>query len=361
MAEGDQDSLAGFVARMGGERQLRVEENLGEGFVRLRVSEAERRQAKHDIRCIEDVVIELLRNARDAGARTIYVATGLIDGLREVTVIDDGSGIPEDMQERVFDARVTSKLDSMHLDRWGVHGRGMALFSVRENAESAKVMASGVGKGTAIKVVCDPAKVSERADQSTWPTVGVGDDGTPQVRGPHNIIRTCCEFALEERGTCTVYLGSASEMAATARRRTKSTVGTTDLLFMDGLDQLPVLERLRAAADAGELMEVAGSLGLAMSERTAHRILAGQIKPLRSVASRLEHRSDQGQEASQVDLARDRRGLKVSQRDLGEFSRLMERDFSYLADRYYLSLADEPTVRVARGKVTVTFKVDEGD
>ena len=67
--------LVGFVSSMGGERALRVEENLGEGFVRLRVAEAERRQAKHDVRCIEDVVIEMLRNARDAHASHIYVAT----------------------------------------------------------------------------------------------------------------------------------------------------------------------------------------------------------------------------------------------------------------------------------------------
>ena len=49
--------ILGFVASMGGERALRVEENLGEGYVRLRVAEAERRQAKHDVRCVEDVVI----------------------------------------------------------------------------------------------------------------------------------------------------------------------------------------------------------------------------------------------------------------------------------------------------------------
>ena len=64
-------SLVDFVASMGGERSLRVEENYGDGFVRLRVAEAERRQAKHDIRCIEDVVIEMLRNSRDAGAETL--------------------------------------------------------------------------------------------------------------------------------------------------------------------------------------------------------------------------------------------------------------------------------------------------
>ena len=65
----DSQELISFIAQMTGEANLRVEENLGEGFVRLRVSEAERRQAKHDIQHVEDIVIELLRNARDAGAR----------------------------------------------------------------------------------------------------------------------------------------------------------------------------------------------------------------------------------------------------------------------------------------------------
>ena len=169
--------LVGFVSSMGGERALRVEENLGEGFVRLRVAEAERRQAKHDVRCIEDVVIEMLRNARDAGARHIYVATTREGSRRVTTMLDDGRGIPADMQERVFEARVTSKLESFHMDRWGVHGRGMALYSIRENAVSAEVASSAPGKGSAIRVVTDVSSLPERADQSTWPSVGTDDDG----------------------------------------------------------------------------------------------------------------------------------------------------------------------------------------
>ena len=151
MGSADTD-LLGFVASMGGERSLRVEENLGEGYVRLRVAEAERRQAKHDIRCIEDVVIEMLRNSRDAGAKHIYVATSREGDLRTLVILDDGSGIPEDMQSRVFEARVTSKLESVHMDRWGVHGRGMALYSVKENSLSAEVVSSDVGKGSSIRV-----------------------------------------------------------------------------------------------------------------------------------------------------------------------------------------------------------------
>ena len=72
----DANELISFIASMSGEGNLRVEENLGEGYVRLRVSEAERRQAKHDIQHVEDIVIEMLRNARDAGADKVYLVEG---------------------------------------------------------------------------------------------------------------------------------------------------------------------------------------------------------------------------------------------------------------------------------------------
>lgn len=363
MASSAQD-LVGFVSSLGGERALRVEENLGEGYVRLRVAEAERRQAKHDVRCVEDVVIEMLRNARDAGARHIYVATSREGELRTTTMLDDGSGIPEDMHARIFEARVTSKLESVHMDRWGVHGRGMALFSIRENAVSAEVVSSAPGKGSAIRVVTDATSLPERADQSSWPEVGAGEDGTLGcVRGPHNIVRTCCEFALAERSSCEVYLGSPAEVVATARARAPQSVDGADLLFMDTLSELPVLERLRAAVDAAELREQASSLGLEMSERTAHRIISGQIRPLRSIVARLTHKGGPRREAArpEVDLARDRRGLKISQADLEEFSRVMERDFESLAERYYLSLSADPRVRVTPRRITVTFDLEEGD
>ena len=49
-------SLAGFVASVNGEGHLRVEYDYGDGFVRLRTSEAERRQAAQDIRNTESIV-----------------------------------------------------------------------------------------------------------------------------------------------------------------------------------------------------------------------------------------------------------------------------------------------------------------
>ena len=166
MASEEGSNLVDFVVSMGGEKSLRVEENFGDGFVKLRVSEAERRQAQHDIRCIEDVVVEMLRNSRDAGARHIYVATYRDGDTRYLTMLDDGSGIPESMQDRVFDARVTSKLESVHMDRWGVHGRGMALFSVKENAQEARVVSSAPEKGASINVY--PSTVQDIVYQGVY-------------------------------------------------------------------------------------------------------------------------------------------------------------------------------------------------
>lgn len=349
------EDLTAFVERMGGDKALKVEENLGQGFVRLRVSEAERRQAAQDIRCSEDIVIEMLRNARDAGAHRIFVATARDGANRCLTMLDDGAGIPQELWKTVFDARVTSKLESVHADRWGIHGRGMALFSIRENALEAHVMDSIPGGGTSMRVVTDTATLPEKTDQSTWPKVGTNDEGEKVIeRGPHNLIRACCEFALEEHGSCAVYLGSSAEIVATIRYRVSSSVSATEALFVESLASLPVLERFRLATDARELAQVAGQLGLDISERTAQRIIAGQIRPLQSVYRRLVG-DTVSKRSRTVDLTQDQRGLRIANEDRDAFLALLERDFAYLADRYYLNLAATPRLQVSGTRISVYF------
>ena len=359
----DGNDLISFIASMSGEGNLRVEENLGDGFVRLRVSEAERRQAKHDIQHVEDIVVEMLRNARDAGARNIYLATSKEEGVRTLLFLDDGSGVPEDMRDRIFDARVTSKLESMRMDKWGVHGRGMALFSIRQNTQTAEVVTSAQGGGSSFRVVVDTASLGERADQSTWPTASKDEDGILScVKGPHNINRAVCEFACEELHGCDVYLGTPTEIAATLYAHAASRVDTTRLLFLDSEQSLPVVDRLTCAADAGDFIRIASDMGIEISERTAHRILGGSIAPLKSIASRLLREKEPAiGEPAQIDLTRDRRGLKISKEDIASFSRTMERDFTDLASRYFLTLSREPKVRVTKDRITVTFDIDKED
>jgi hypothetical protein len=355
------DELLNFVSAVSGDTFLKVEENLGDGFVRLKISEAERRQAKHDIRSVEDIVIELLRNCRDAHARRIFVATGREGDCRTLAVVDDGVGVPKGMTDRVFEPRVTSKLDSMVVDQWGVHGRGMALFSIRSNTTQARIASSDQHKGASVVVTADVLQLTERADQSTWPIVERDEQGAPKIaRGPHNIARRVVEFAIEHPGI-EIYVGTPTEIVTTMTAVARRELDPSELLFCDDLEKLPVWLRCAAAADAGELVEVADTVGVPVSERTAHRVLGGELRPVQPVLDIVLRVERASAPPPGPDIYRDRRGLKIHQADLSAFSADLEKAFDTIAERYYLHLKCEPKIRVGKDDIRVRFEVEKED
>lgn len=355
------NDLLGFISAVSGDTFLKVEENLGDGFVRLKVSEAERRQAKHDIRSTEDIVVELLRNARDAHAQRIFMATGRDGEIRTITLIDDGVGVPEGMRDRIFEPRVTSKLDTMVMDSWGVHGRGMALFSIRSNVKDAVITATAPHKGTAIRIVSDTTKLTERKDQSTWPALEPDEAGIIHVaRGPHNIVRRTVEFAVEHTGL-DVFLGSNAEIISTLVMLARFEMDEAELMFCDDVSRLPIWQRPGACSEASELAEVADALGLPVSERTAHRIMSGEIAPLNTVLATVQPKRDGGGEPAVPDIYRDRRGLKIHHADLAAFRTDLEKAFDSIAKRYYVHLRCEPKITVGRDEIKVRFEVDKED
>ncbi|MDR1422233.1 MAG: ATP-binding protein [Coriobacteriales bacterium] len=352
--------LIGFIKQVSGGTHLRVEEDLGSGFVRLRSEEAERRQAKHDIRCVEDIVVEMLRNARDAEAHAIYVATTREGDARTLTVIDDGLGIPAHLHSLVFEPRVTSKLETMVMDDWGVHGRGMALFSIRSNVDEARVVSSAVGLGTALFIRVDTTVLPEKADQSSFPRIEKDEEGRLRVvKGPHNLLRASLEFALAHRREPEIYFGSPSEIAATLLEQGRRQVSNETLLFCDDARTLPIGQRLATSADAGELLENCAHMGLVISERTAHRILSHLISPLRPLYDLARSGGRKAAGDLTTDLTRDSRGLKLAPEDVELFSREMEKAFEMIAERYYLSLSDLPSVRVKGDSITVRFPIEK--
>lgn len=357
------ESLLSFVSSVSGDRYVRVEENLGDGFVRLKISEAERRQAKHDIRTFEDVVVELLRNSRDAHARRIYIASWREGDVRTLTVLDDGVGVPSSMHERIFEPRVTSKLETMVMDRWGVHGRGMALFSVRSNLVEARIAASDTHRGCAIVAVSDPTSLAEKADQSRWPTVE-HDEETKRLKvgtGPHNIIRRVVEFAVEHPEV-DVFLGTPTEVLASLVAHARGCLDARQLLFCDDPAQLPVWQRPAIAGDAAELVATAAAIGVPVSERTAHRVLGGELGALDSVLEQVAPAPGPGPEdVKRPDIYRDRRGLRLHHGDLREFRGRLEDAFDVVAERYYLHLAGEPKITIGRDSIVVRFPVEKDD
>ena len=320
-----------FLASIVGEEVRAVEKDYGNGYVRLAISEAARRQAKHDIRSVEDVVLELLRNARDAHARTIYVATGSEGHVRRIVMIDDGDGIAREMWEQIFQPRVTGKLETMHMDEWGVHGRGMALYSIKENTRLARVYASDIHGGTIIGVEIDTEVLSQKADQSSWPEI-THVAGETKIRGPRNVIRTLVEFACAHPEIVLFY-GSLSEVVCSLH----------DAGDDDREDPEGVTSFIRGARSAFELAEAADSCGLPISERSAYRIISGQVSGALPVHDRIrETENDVSPLPIRTldDLEKDVRGLKIAADDLQTFANQLERAFDELADKYYLELRD---------------------
>lgn len=353
-------ALESFIENVCGDSHLRVEADLGDGFVRLKSAEAERRQAAHDIRSTEDIVIEMLRNARDAQARNIFLAVTRDGAQRKLTMVDDGDGIPASMHERIFEPRVTSKLDTMHMDKWGVHGRGMALYSIAVNAQEARVVASDPGKGSALSVITDLTRLGEKADQSTFPSFELGDSGTVSIRGPRNILRTACEFAIECRNSCMLYLGSATDIAATLYAFGVSSLSPAARAFCSDVGDLPICKRLAPSADPSSFAQAAAALGLELSERSARRVMDGAIAPLPPLIERIaiagrEERAEnlrRGASASRKAKADDR-GLRFAPEDLADFSEGVACLYRDLAKRYYLDASVQPEVRAGRDGIRI--------
>ena len=353
-------SLEDFVESVQGGSHLRVEHDFGDGFVRLRTSEAERRQAAQDIQNTESIVLELLRNARDAHASRVFVAMSRDGDKRVLTVVDNGEGIPQAMHAHVFEPRVTSKLDTNHMDAWGMHGRGMALYSISVNAEEAYVADSAPSLGCSVHVVADTRKLAERTDQSSFPTFEMSDSGSVNVRGPRNILRVACEFAIESRATCSVYVGSPVEVASTLHAYGASTLSAIDRAFCRDVRQLPLAKRLATTADPASFSALAAEMGLDISERSARRILDGEIDELESLLDRITIAQPSAQGDSRRRQSKQPQGapaFKLAREDGSLLAAAVKGAFDDIAERYYLEPEVDPTVRSSRDRITITIPV----
>jgi anti-sigma regulatory factor (Ser/Thr protein kinase) len=221
--------------------------DLGSGFARLTGPEGARRNPSR-LRYVEHALVELLRNARDAGATTIYVASTLKSRrYRVLTVIDDGSGIPETHTDLIFEPGVTSRHLRPVPDPAGTpHGAGLSLYHIKNAALDARV--TSASSPTALKVTFDTRTLPERALQS----------GSRPSRS--NLHATLASFA--QTGP-TLYHGPPARILAT--------------LLKNHIIQKP--------DTAAELRQRAVGLGLDVSLRTVQRVWRGEVMPLGEVSS----------------------------------------------------------------------------
>jgi hypothetical protein len=315
-----------FLDQLNIKDALSVEEDLGNGYVRLKISEAERRQALQDINCVEDIIVELLRNSRDAGSKNIFIGTKrLEDKNRIIHFVDDGAGIPHNLKDLIFEARVTSKLDNGKKDSYGFHGRGMALFSIKLNVDEISVSFSDKSKGASFYLGIDLDKVPEKKDQSIIPQVIKMDDDVNIIGGVNNIIKTIIEFQLQNKDMNFFY-GTPTQVLATMReilKRDKSqgiypSFDDWEKLinFIDQNDikitEIPVLTN-----NANLMGEIAEKIfNMSISRRGIQRIMYNEVKPLDPLKLDLLNYTiiDEGPESQEKDKTGSNKNGKDSER-----------------------------------------------
>lgn len=343
------EELLDFVTSLAGEEVLKVEEDLGSGFYKLNIGEAERRQARQDIRSIEDAVVELVRNSRDAGATRIFVATSKDNnGLRRITVLDDGRGVPHEFHEAIFEPRVTSKVDGVIEDRFGIHGRGMALYSIRSNTDELGLLESEPGRGTALTMSVAVSRLRERKDQSTFPKLKVtAANKIKIVSGPHNVWRHLVEISLDSPDV-EIFYGSHSEILAVL-------ISDKEALSPD---QSAIWSDLALLDDPDDLSERGASLGLRSSARSCRRIRDGGIEPAHSIKCRLRQVLVQAPAAK---VSRRRPAGRISKEDLEELAKVVTEDFRRVGSKYFLRVKGEPKISSSPTKVTIELLVESDD
>jgi hypothetical protein len=262
--------------------------DLGAGFARLTGVEGARRGPSR-ITHIEDALLELARNARDAGAANIFVASTLKNRrYRTLTVIDDGHGIPKSHRDLILQPGVTTR----HLNPVTepgdpvVHGAGLSLYQIKGHSLETKVLSTS--SPTSIQATFDTNVLPERALQST-------------TRPSQSNLRATLQCF-----TATTNANSP---------RLHSYYGTPARILATLLHNR-IIPKQR---DSSGLREMALGLGLDVSVRSVQRILRGEVLPVEYVS---------GGEGDEVV-----RGRKVvGRRDGGPILELGEEESARIAD-----------------------------
>lgn len=268
--------------------------DLGSGFARLTGPEGARR-GPSPITHVEDALLELLRNARDAGASRVFVASTLTGRrFRTLTVIDDGPGIPEPYAALVFEPGVTTRhlapISDPTTPTAPRHGAGLALYHIKQAAISAEIVSPSAP--TALRATFDTRTLPERTLQS----------GSRPSNS--NLLATAQSFATpgKQPSPPDLYYGPPARiLAALLRNRI-----------------------IQHSENGEELRQIASLVGLDLSLRTAQRVIKGGVAPVEPVIS--------GSVASGVGVSRIGRGvggggavLPVGEKERAEIAAILGR------------------------------------
>ncbi|MGB8656403.1 MAG: PAS domain S-box protein [Candidatus Zixiibacteriota bacterium] len=256
-----------------------------------------------------EVFLNVINNSRDAmypegGTLTISVEP-YKDDIR-VVFKDTGSGIPDELKGRIFDAFVTSK---GALGKSDVPGTGLGLFvtyGIVESYNGKIEVKSQVGKGTTFTILIPVSKNQPPESFGKGQTKSAED-----TRKRLNILliddeRTICSVLkklLESKGhTVTASLEAAEGLELFTKN--KFDVVLSDLT-MPGMDGIELIRRMKEWNQETKIIVLTGHIQSA-KEREAKHAGADEVllKPFRNdllyqTIARLSQKNQSGEEASE--------------------------------------------------------------
>ncbi|WP_053057958.1 ATP-binding protein [Rubrobacter aplysinae] len=274
--------------------------DLGEGFARLTGVEGVRR-APSRIETVEDALLELVRNAVDSGAGNVYVASVLhARRYRELIVLDDGEGIPEQYRETIFEPGVTTRHLSPSRLAGRTHGAGLSLHHIKEAALSAEVLSTGsTGSPTSIRTVFNTRTLPERSLQS-------GHDSKKPRRNSRSNLWATLEDLASTPGAPGIFYGSPASV--------------TSLMVHNH-----IIQEASSIAELDSWCEE--NLGGGLSKRTLQRVRKGLVAPAERVVKREEAKKSGGDSRAESEPSRAFGGgrLTLDERDLSQIRSIVER------------------------------------
>ena len=237
---------------------------------------------------------------------------------------------------------------------------------------------SNKGIGASIVVKTNTVNLPEKVDQSTFPDFYIDKSHLMSVRGPKNIIRTVCEFAIENHKTVNVYFGSFAEIAATMYK-----LKTTDALqgiFDEADSNTKIIELLKYANTPDKFCQTANDFGIDLSTRTCRRIIKGEIEPLQNIIQQIVDHGIHAQNSTNIGNASPDNykfniediklitnepakpfKLKLHDDDKSAIASSVVENFKPIAQKYYLDEDIHPAISVNRDKISITFDVKESN
>jgi hypothetical protein len=297
--------------------------DLGAGFARLTGVEGARRGPSR-ITHVEDALLELLRNARDAGATRVYVASTLkAKRYRTLTVIDDGHGIPESHRDLILEPGVTTR----HLDPVTEpedplatpHGAGLSLHQIRTKSLDTRVLSAS--NPTSIQATFDTHYLPERYLQSTT---------RPSKTNLRATVQSFAEATNRHGHQLDAYYGPPARILAT-------------------LVHSRIIHRHRESTG---LRGVGAELGLDLSTRSVQRVLSGEVRPAQEVSGR----NQAGEARGRATRRAEDRGpvLRLGDEESGAITDILRR----AARAGYLEVEDL-RFRSRPGEISITARVYE--